>query len=75
MRRDELPPQLIPHDARLPHAAHTVATTNTNALSICTHRRAKVGRHYISTGCLIGARWASTYTLAADGSRLVPVTQ
>lgn len=36
---------------------------------------AKVGKFHIPVGQLVGAPWGSSYRLAADGSRLIPVTQ
>ncbi|WIA33537.1 hypothetical protein OEZ86_006661 [Tetradesmus obliquus] len=38
-------------------------------------RLAKVGKFRICVGQLIGAPWGSTYKLAVDGSRLLPVTE
>jgi hypothetical protein len=38
-------------------------------------RLAKVGKFRIRVGQLIGAPWGSTYKLAVDGSRLIPVTE
>lgn len=35
----------------------------------------KVGKYRVPCTDLVGARWGSTYTLAADGSCLIPITQ
>jgi len=60
-----------PHNSCNPSSGHKIYIHP----EVAFHRRAKVGKSYITTGDLIGARWGSTYTLSAGSSRLVPVTE
>lgn len=70
-----------PAAALLPPPAPTAAAATTDwsgshtAVAHVCRRRAKVGKSYIDTGDLIGARWGSTYTLSAGSQHLTAITE